>query len=175
MKSTKKLTLSALFITLGIVLPFFTGQLPQIGNMLLPMHIPVILCGFLCGAPYGLTVGFTVPVLRSLLLGRPMMMPTAISMAVELATYGAVTGLLYSGLKTKKLGTYISLISAMIAGRITWGITSFALYRILGNPFTWEIFAAEAFLNAVPGILVQLLLIPAIMYALNKTNLLKDY
>ena len=66
MKSTKKLVLSALFIALGIVLPFFTGQVPQIGNMLLPMHIPVLICGFVCGAPYGLTVGLITPLLRSL-------------------------------------------------------------------------------------------------------------
>ena len=82
MTKTKKLTLSALFITLGIILPFFTGQIPHFGNMLLPIHIPVILCGFVCGNPYGMLVGAIVPLLRSIFLGRPVIMPTAIAMAV---------------------------------------------------------------------------------------------
>lgn len=174
MKSTKKLVLSALFIALGIVLPFFTGQVPQIGNMLLPMHIPVLICGFVCGAPYGLTVGLITPLLRSLLFSMPPMMPKAVGMAVELAVYGLITGLMYAKFKHKKFGIYISLITAMIVGRIAWGITSFILFTILGNPFTWELFAAEAFLNAIPGIIVQLILIPVLIYALNKAHLLDD-
>lgn len=170
MTKTKKLTLSALFIALGIVLPFFTGQVPHFGNMLLPMHIPVLLCGFVCGSPYGMLVGGIIPLLRSLLFGRPILLPTAIAMAVELATYGAVTGLLYRRLKNHKLGIYLSLLCAMLAGRVTWGLTSLILYRILGNPFTWEIFAAEAFVNAIPGIIVQLVLIPAVLYLLKKAK-----
>lgn len=172
MSNTKKLVLSALFIALGIVLPFFTGQLPQIGNMLLPMHIPVLICGFVCGAPYGFAVGFIVPLLRSVMFGRPMMIPTAIGMAIELAVYGTITGLMYARFKNKKLGIYISLITAMIAGRIAWGVTSLLIYRALGNPFTWEIFAAEAFINAVPGIVVQLVLIPVLIYSLRKARLI---
>lgn len=173
MNNTKKLVLSALFIALGIVLPFFTGQLPQIGNMLLPMHIPVLICGFVCGAPYGFAVGFIVPLLRSVMFGRPMMIPTAVGMAIELAVYGTVTGLMYARFQNKKLGIYISLITAMIAGRIAWGVTSLLIYRALGNPFTWEIFAAEAFFNAIPGIVVQLVLIPVLIYSLNKAGLLE--
>jgi len=173
MSKTKKLTLSALFMALGIVLPFFTGQIKQIGNMLLPMHIPVLLCGFVCGAPYGLTVGFIVPLFRSLLFSRPELMPTAIAMAIELAAYGAITGLMYAKFKEKKFGIYVSLIVAMITGRAIWGIANIVLYRILGNPFTWEIFAAGAFLNAIPGIIIQLILIPIIIFALEKANLLK--
>lgn len=174
MSKTKKLTLSALFIALGIVLPFFTGQIKQIGNMLLPMHIPVLLCGFVCGGPLGLIVGFIVPLFRSLLFGMPQLMPTAVAMAIELAAYGAVSGFMYSKLKGKNFGIYLSLIVAMVAGRVLWGVASLVLYRILGNVFTWEIFAAGAFLNAIPGILIQLILIPAIIFALEKANLLKD-
>lgn len=171
MKSTKKLTLSALFIAIGMILPFFTGQIKQFGNMMLPMHIPVLLCGYVCGGPFGLVVGFVLPLFRSLLLGMPKLMPTAVAMAIELATYGAVTGIMYAKLKNKKFGIYISLITAMLVGRVVWGIASLILYQILGNPFTWEIFAAGAFLNAIPGIIIQLILIPAIIYALKKTKL----
>lgn len=171
MTSTKKLTLSALFLALGIVLPFFTGQIQQIGNMLLPMHIPVLLCGFVCGGPSGLLVGLITPLLRSIMFGMPQMMPMAVAMAFELATYGAVSGIMYSKMKNKKWGIYISLLTAMVAGRVVWGVVSYILYGILGNPFTWEIFAAGAFLNAVPGIIVQLVLIPIIIYALKKTRM----
>ncbi len=174
MSRTKKLTLSALFLALGMVLPFFTGQLKQFGNMLLPMHIPVIICGFVCGSPWGFVVGLIVPILRSLLFTMPKMMPTAIAMAAELAAYGFATGFLYSRLKNKKFGIYLSLIGAMLIGRIVWGLVSFLLYQLMGTPFTWELFAAGAFLNAIPGILIQLILIPGIIYALNKSHLLGD-
>ena len=92
---TKKLTLSAMFLAIGIILPFFTGQVPQIGNMLLPMHFPVLLCGMICGAPYGLAIGFILPIFRSFLFGMPMMYPMAIAMAFELAVYGVVAGWIY--------------------------------------------------------------------------------
>ena len=90
--STRKLTLSALFLALGLVLPLITGQIPQIGKMLLPMHIPVLLCGMVCGWPYGLAVGAVMPLLRGLLFGMPVLYPTGIGMAFELAAYGAVIG-----------------------------------------------------------------------------------
>ena len=85
-----------MFLALGYVLPFFTGQIPAVGKMLLPMHIPVLLCGFVCGWQYGLMVGFIVPLFRSVLAGMPVMMPTAVGMAFELATYGVLCGL-YTG------------------------------------------------------------------------------
>jgi len=68
---TLRLTLAALFVALGLVLPFLTGQIPEIGSMLLPMHLPALLCGFVCGWPCGLAVGFVMPLLRSLIFGMP--------------------------------------------------------------------------------------------------------
>ena len=150
-------------MALGLVLPFFTGQILEIGSMLLPMHIPVLLCGFICSWEYGLTVGFIVPIFRSVLFGRPFMMPTAVAMAFELAAYGAVAGLLYQKLKGKKCGIFVSLVGAMVAGRFLWGVVSIALFKMIDSVFTWEMFAAGAFLEAVPGIIVQLILIPTIV------------
>ena len=175
MKQTKKLVLSAFFMALGIVLPFLTGQIQQIGNMLLPMHIPVLLCGFICGWPYGLVVGLVTPLLRSAMFGMPPIMPTAAAMAVELAVYGAVTGILHSKLPKKILYIYVSLLGAMIAGRIAWGIVSIALYGFMGNRFSMAIFLSGAFLNAIPGIILQIILIPAIIIALKKARVLEDY
>ncbi|MBO5474331.1 MAG: ECF transporter S component [Lachnospiraceae bacterium] len=171
----KNLVLAALFMALGIVLPFFTGQIPQIGNMLLPMHIPVLLCGFICGWQYGLAVGFATPLLRSMIFGMPVMMPSAIGMAFELAAYGFVTGFLYRKLPKKNYTVYVSLLGAMIIGRIVWGMVSVVLYGIQGNSFSVQIFLSGALLNAIPGIILQIILIPAIMIALNKAGVLRHY
>ena len=90
----KQLVLASMFLALALALPFLTGQIPQIGSMLCPMHIPVLLCGFFCGWPWGAAVGAVAPLLRSLIFGMPPMFPTALCMAFELATYGAVSGYL---------------------------------------------------------------------------------
>ena len=92
--STLNLVLGALFMALAIIMPFITGQIPEVGSMLLPMHLPVLICGFVCGWKYGLAVGFVVPLLRSVMFGMPPLMPTGVCMACELAAYGACTGLL---------------------------------------------------------------------------------
>ena len=167
---TKMMVLSAVFLAIGMILPFITMQIPELGSMLLPLHIPVLLCGFFCGWQYGLTIGFILPLLRSMIFSMPPLMPTAIAMAFELATYGCVMGLL----SRKRKGipwTYISLIITMIIGRIVWGIASFVLYQMLGNGFTLKLFFAQGFVNAIPGILVQLILIPAIIRVVHKDSL----
>lgn len=174
MKQTKKLVLSAFLMALGIVLPFLTGQLQQIGNMLLPMHIPVLLCGFICGWQYGLAVGFITPILRSALFGMPPLMPTAAAMAVELAVYGLVTGLLYRKLPKKTHYLYVSLLCAMIAGRVAWGIVGIPLYGMAGNGFSVQIFLSGALLNAIPGIILQIVLIPIIMMALTRAGVMRE-
>ena len=175
MKNTRKLILAALFLALGYVLPFFTGQVPAVGKMLLPMHIPVLLCGFVCGWQYGLVVGFVVPLFRSMLAGMPVMMPTAVGMAFELMTYGAVSGLLYGMLPRKTWSIYIALLGAMLSGRAVWGIVSILLYGIQGSMFSWQMFLGGAILNAVPGILLQLILVPVIIILLEKTGMMDEY
>lgn len=168
--TTKNMIMAAFFLAAGIVLPFFTGQIPAVGSMLLPMHIPVLICGYVCGWPWGLLVGFVLPLLRSAMFGMPPMMPTAAAMAFELAAYGAVTGILYERLEKNMASLYISLIGAMIAGRIVWGLVSMVLYGVMGNAFSFQIFLSGALLKAVPGIVVQLVLIPPVIAALQKAK-----
>lgn len=164
----KKIGLSGLFITIGLILPFITGQIPKVGNMLLPMHIPVLLCGFLCGARYGIVVGFILPLVRSVIFGIPVLFPSAVAMSAELATYGLVVGLIYYGLKKKNIvSLYISLLAAMVSGRLVWGAMQIILLGISGGNFTWQTFIMGALINAIPGIILQLILIPAIMIRLN--------
>lgn len=169
---TKKLILPAMFLAIGLVLPFFTGQIPQIGQMLLPMHIPVLLCGFICGPVSGAVVGSILPLLRSLIFGVPAFYPMATGMAFELMTYGLVAGLLYSMSKWKcMLALYRSLVIAMLAGRAVWGLVQTVQLGVFGSGFSLQMFLAGAFINAIPGILAQLILIPVIMLALGRTGL----
>ena len=168
----KKISLSAMFFALGLILPFFTGQIPQIGSMLLPMHIPVFLCGFICGWKYGGVIGFLLPLMRYALFGMPPIYPTGIAMSFELATYGIVSGWLFNKGKWQcVIALYKSMITAMIAGRIVWAVIEMVLLGIGEGGFTFTMFLSGAIIQALPGIILQLILIPAIMVALDKANL----
>ncbi len=162
-----------MFLAIGLLLPFLTGQLKTIGSMLLPMHIPVLLCGLICGWQYGAAVGAILPLLRNLLFGMPPM-PGAISMAFELCTYGLVIGLMYGLSKWKCIiSLYRSMIVAMLTGRAVWGIAQYIILGIKGGSFGFEAFMAGAFLNAIPGIILQLIFIPVMMVALDRTGLVR--
>ena len=172
LKSTRKLVFSALCLALCYVLPFLTGQIPEIGNMLCPMHIPVLLCGMVCGWPWGLAVGAIAPLLRSLTLSMPPLYPTAAAMAFELAAYGFVSGLLARLLPKKVPFVYLNLLTAMIGGRVIWGLARFAMAGLSTTAFPWSAFVAGAFVTAWPGILLQLVLIPPIVILLRRTHLM---
>ena len=170
----KDLVLSSMFLALGLVLPFVTGQIPEIGAMLLPMHIPVLLCGLICGWQHGTIVGFVLPLLRYMLFGMPPIFPTGISMAFELAAYGFLSGFLYQRARWHcVISLYRCLIAAMIGGRIVWGLVSVLLLGLAGQPFTWQLFITGAFLTAIPGIVLQLVFIPAMMVALDRAGMVR--
>ena len=153
----KKMVLAAMFLAIGQVLPFLTGQIPEIGRMLLPMHLPVLLCGFICGWPYGLAVGFICPLMRSALFGIPVIFPMAVAMAFELAAYGFLAGFLFTRARWQcVLCVFMALISA-------FGLTK--------DPFTFAAFIAAEFTGCVPGIILQLIAIPLIMLALDRTHM----
>ena len=167
-----KLTLAALFLALSYVMPFLTGQIPEIGAVLCPLHIPVLLCGFICSWPLGLAVGFIAPLFRSLILGMPPLFPTAVCMAFELATYGAIAGFMHKTLPGKKIFIYLSLITSMIIGRIVWGVAMLICTGVSGGVFTFSAFIAGAFLNAIPGIIVQIVLIPILVMILDNPKII---
>ena len=170
--SLLKMILAALFLALAYVMPFLTGQIPEIGSMLCPLHIPILLCGFICGWQWGLAVGFVAPLIRSLTLGVPPLFPTAVCMAFELCAYGGVTGLLHKILPRKKAYIYVSLLTAMIVGRLAYGGAMFALMEIKGASYTLAAFLAGAFTNAIPGIIVQIVLIPVLVMLLDNPKVL---
>ena len=173
-QSTTRMVLAALCLALGLVLPFLTMQIPELGSRLLPMHIPVLLCGFICGWPYGLAVGAITPVLRSLLFGMPPLFPYAVTMSFELAAYGLLAGLLYHLLPKKNGYIYLSLILSMIGGRIVWGVAAYFLYGAAGTAVTWQVFAASAIVDAIPGIILQIVLIPLVVIALKRAKLIRN-
>ncbi len=165
--SVKKLSLSALFLALGLVLPFLTGQIPQIGSMLLPMHIPVLICGIVCGYKYGGIVGLVLPLMRMMIFGMPPF-TVALAMTFELLVYGLVIGLCYEKLPKKNINVYASLIIAMILGRMAWGIATIIILGVAGTAFTWPMFIAGAVTGAIPGIILQIVIIPPIVILLKK-------
>lgn len=172
-ENIKNMVLAAMFLAIGLLLPFLTGQLKTLGSMLLPMHIPVMLCGLICGWQYGAAVGVILPLLRNVLFGMPPM-PGAISMQFELCTYGLVIGLMYGLSKWKCIiSLYRSMIVAMLAGRAVWGVAQYIILGIKGGSFGFEAFMAGAFLNAIPGIILQLIFIPVLMVALDRTGMVR--
>ena len=167
----RHLVYAAVCLALCMLLPFLTGQIPQIGSALSPMHIPVLLAGFLCGPWWAMAVGFVAPMLRHVSLGMPPLI-TAIAMSFELAAYGLFSGLLYRLLPKKTVNIYVSLIGAMILGRIVWGIAMVVISGVSGSAFTWSAFIAGALLNAVPGIILHIVLIPILVMALKRAKVL---
>jgi len=169
--SSRRLTLSAMLIAVGMLLPFLTGQIQRIGNMLLPMHLPVFICGMICGPMWGFAVGMVLPLLRSIVFGMPVLVPAAVCMAFELATYGLVSGMLRSRLPKTLPMLFISLIAAMLLGRLVWGIVCIPVYGFVSKSFTWQIFVANGFVNAIPGMILQLITVPAVVSALERAHL----
>ncbi len=170
----KNLTLTAMFLAMGFVLPFLTGQIPQIGRMLLPMHIPVFLCALICGWKYGAPMAFILPLLRSLLFARPIMFPDAIAIAFEMAVYAFVAGYLYGHSKWQCIRSlYRCLIISMVAGRAVRCVVQISLLGISGKPVALGAFFSGVLVAGIPGIVLQLFLIPAVMLMFHKTKMVK--
>ena len=168
----KNLVLSALCLAIAMYLPFLTGQIQTIGNMLCPMHIPVFLCAYMCGWKWAAAVGFVSPFIRDSAFGMPPIMPVGIGMAFEMLTYGLVAGILYKVLPKKTVNIYVSLIISMIAGRVVWGVVRLIIAGVVSTPFTWQMFIGGAVLEAIPGIILHIILIPVIVLALKKAKLI---
>jgi LytS/YehU family sensor histidine kinase len=169
-----KLILAALFLALSYVMPFLTGQIPEVGSMLCPMHLPVLLCGFICGPVWGAVIGILAPILRSLTLGMPVFFPNAVCMAFELAAYGAIAGVMHRLLPRKKPFIYCSLLVAMTVGRIVWGASMFICLALGGGSFTFAAFIAGAITNALPGIIVQIVIVPIIVMLFENLKIFKQ-
>lgn len=166
-----KFIITAVCIALCIVLPIAMHSIPNGGTLFSPMHIPALLCGIVCGAPYGLLCGLLGPLLSSLLTSMPAMAKLPFMM-IELAMYGMICGLIMQVLHSGRLvlDLYASLLIAMLSGRIVAGIVK-ALF-LAGESYSWSIWATGYFVSCLPGIIVQLILIPTLYIALERAKLI---
>jgi len=171
----KLLTYSAALLAAALLLPLLTGGDMQLGNMLCLMHIPVLLCGYICGPVWGGAVGLSAPLLRGLIFGRPPFIPTGLCMAAELMTYGLLAGLFYKLLPKKLPYLYISLIGAMIFGRVVWGAAQYMVLATQGKAFTLSVFWVNGFVTALPGIALQIAVIPLIIMAMEKSAIIPKH
>ncbi len=171
----RKMVFSAMFLAIALLLPFLTGQVPQIGGMLCPMHLPVLLCGFVCGPFWGGAVGLVCPLMRHMFFSMPPLL-TAITMTAELCAYGVLAGVFHR-ICRKLLGdaslpaVYIALLLAMIGGRVVWGLASSVMMLAGQTEFSVGVFFAGGFVQAWPGILLQLIVIPPLYRLLRKLKL----
>ena len=170
MTYSKKLVFTAVCAALCVVLPMAFHSIQNAGTVFLPMHIPVLLCGLMCGWPFGLICGIIGPLLSSLLTGMPpaAMLP---SMMVECAAYGCVTGLMMQLVHTKRAvaDLYISMVTAMVAGRVLAGLAKSLIFAPGTAPFAW---VTTSLVAGIPGIVIQLILIPLVIASLTKAKLL---
>ena len=167
-KLIRNMVFAALFLALSLLLPFVGGQNPSINSIFCPMHIPIFLCGFICGWKWGLAVGFTAPLLRSVTFGFPVFYPIAVSMAFELCAYGVVCGLMHMLLPKKKTFIYISLISAMIVGRIFRAIATLVCTELVGNNFAFKAFFTGVIIKSVPGMIAHIIIVPIAVILIEK-------
>lgn len=168
--NTKRIVLTAACTALCVVLPLAFHSIPNAGNIFLPLHIPVLLCGMMCSWPYGLLCGLFGPVLSSMCTGMP---PAAYlpPMMLECATYGCVTGIILELVHTKKtyLDLYISMIAAMLLGRVVMGLARAFIFAP-GTPiFAW---VTTSLIEGIPGIVIQLVLLPTVVFALTRARIL---
>lgn len=167
---TNDMVKASLFLALGLILPYIFHLTGMAGLVFLPMHIPVLLCGFILGSRYGLIIGFITPILNSVLTGMPPLYPTGVSMALELAIYGLVAGFLY---KKKHINIFISLILSMLLGRVVSGVANYIMLTVGGKSFVLKMFLTSAFVTSIAGIVIQLILIPIVVKALeNKKGMI---
>lgn len=168
-KNIRNMVFCALCIAMGLILPMAFHVIPNAGSIFLPMHIPVLLCGLLCGSYYGLLCGLLVPVLSSVLTGMPPA-PILPGMICELAAYGLITGIMSDKvhLKNELVSTYVQLITAMIVGRLFYGILNALIFA--AGKYSLQVFISAAFLTALPGIIIQLVFLPSVVVLLRKVN-----
>ena len=164
----KKLVYAALFLACAILLPFLTMNIQTFGKLLSPMHLPVFICGFVCDPVWGAVVGVCAPLIRSLIWHMPPLYPMAVAMAFELAAYGFFSGL-FAKLFPKKLAfTYISLVFAMLCGRLVYSVAMLLMLGLGSSEFSIIATFVGTFTSTWAGIIVQLILVPPIVKVIEK-------
>lgn len=172
-----RLLISAVLLALGMVLPLLTGQIPAIGQAISPLHIPALICGLTCGPVWGAAMSFMLPLLRSVVFGMPPLVAVAMPMAFELAAYGAVSGVLYGIFrrtwkeKNHLVPMLAALVLAMLAGRLVGGAAKAIVMGLTGGSFGFQMFIASYFTSTAIGAVIHIVLVPAVVTALERAKL----
>lgn len=168
MSNTKKLTLAGMCLALGVIVPQAFHAIPNAGTIFLPMHIPVLVCGFICGPLYGLINGILTPIISNIIFSMPAV-PMLGQMTIELGTYGLMCGFLNKliNIKNTYIKNYVVLVSSMIIGRVIYGIANALIFK--AGAYSLSIWISFAFVTAIPGIIIQLILVPILVSAIIKT------
>lgn len=163
---TRKITYSALFLALGVIFPQIFHLFGGTGPVFLPMHIPVLLSGFFLGGTSAALVGFITVLISAALTGMPQV-PILYFMLVEVTVYGLAAGLAYRKLR---LNVYVSLISAMIVGRLALSLSVFTLQPLLGLKLSPLGYITGALTQGLPGIILQLIFIPIVVLSIERAG-----
>lgn len=174
-----KMLITAVLLAVGMILPLLLGQVRVLGQAISPLHIPVLICGLTCGWPWGAALGVVLPILRGATFGMPPLMPTGIAMACEMGVYGLLTGLLYpmlcKVLRGKEGGRliamFVSMLIAMVAGRLVGGAVQAILMGMNGKAYTFDMFIASYFVGTAIGAVIHLIVVPIVVTALEKAKL----
>ena len=175
-QSLYRLLITAILLALGMVLPFLTGQIPSIGQLISPLHIPAFICGLTCGWGWGAALGLILPILRGLIFGMPPFPAVGLPMAFELLFYGLVTGLLYPVLRKAVKGQHIAamlgtMIVSMVAGRIAGGVAKAVMMGLSGQGYSFAMFFASYFTGTLPGAVIHLIVCPYVVTMLEQARL----
>lgn len=169
-KQLIRLVTAGFMLALGILLPQIFGRVEFLGSTFLPMHLPVLLCGAVCGGIYGGICGALVPLICTMIFGMPVLYPTAIAMAFELSAYGLLIALFYRKLNWN---IYPSLLLAMLGGRVVNGLMNWLLLGLQGEAYSLSIFFTACFAQGLPGIILQIVLVPILVLILQKTGFIE--
>ncbi len=174
MNKTRAITIAATLTALGVIIPVIFHSTQISGQVFLPMHIPVLLCGIICGPFLGAVSAATVLIISTTATGMPPAYPTGLLMVFELIAYAVTSGVLMRTIKINNLllKLYISLVAAMLVGRGIYGLAAYVVLGVIGNGYTFAVFLSSAFVKALPGIAIQLILIPPLVLTLKKARLL---
>lgn len=172
-QTIKNLCLSGMFLALALLFPFLTANNRELGNILCLMHLPIFVCGIVCGPLHGAVVGITAPLLRSFMVGMPPFPAVAVPMAAELAVYGALVGVFCALFPKKTVWLYPNLLLSMVLGRIVSVVTKYFLYSLGKTEFTLSMVLQMNFITTLPGVMLQLALIPALIFVLKKRGVMR--
>lgn len=135
-----------------------TGTDAALGQILLPMHIPVLVLGFCMGPWAGLAAGALSPVISYLITGMPSLalLPCMIA---EIAAYGILAGFF----RDMRLNSVCKILSVQILGRLARVLTASVIMFITKKETVFLLTNLKSMIWGLPGIILQLVIVSLII------------